>query len=60
MKKSYSIEGKDNCGNNAFINVRNEDGKIFILSSEDCNDVVLTKDAARELITYIKKCINCN
>lgn len=52
-----SINGKDSAGNESYISVTKENGKIHIFSPEDAGDVIFTTKQARELIKAIEKCI---
>lgn len=52
-----SIFGKDSAGNNAYISVSNENGKILVFSSEECSDVIFTKKQAKELIKVLEECV---
>lgn len=52
-----SVNGKDSCGNESYISVTKENGKIHIFSPEDAGDVVFTTKQARELVKIIEKCI---
>ena len=52
-----SVAGKDSSGNESYIQVTKEDGKIHIFSPEDAGDVIFTTKQARELVKEIEKCI---
>lgn len=52
-----TIHGKDSAGNNAYILVSKDNGKILIFSSEECGDVFFTRKQAKELVKAIEDCI---
>lgn len=56
-EKRHSINGKDTSGNDSFIMVTKEEGKIHIFSPEDGSSVVFTKQEARQLIKLIEDTI---
>ena len=58
MKNKFKgVDGKDSSGNNAFITVRKEKGKILVFSSEECSDVILTTKQARQLIALLEETV---